>query len=94
MVGEAVIAVAIIGALAFIGWLIWMGAKKKPIQAHLVSYVLSCIAGAFTFAFFLTMDLPKLAKVLVSILLGALLIFVAAYYQTRNSSSDRGPTAN
>ncbi len=81
------IAVAIIGALAFIGWLIWMGANKKPIKAYLVSYVLSCIAGVFTFSFFLTMDLPKLVKILVSILLGAALIFIAAYYQTRGNSS-------
>ncbi len=87
------IAVAVIGALAFIGWLIWMGVKKKPIQAHLVSYVLSCIAGVFTFAFFLTMDLSKLVKILASILLGAVLIFIAAYYQTRNSSSNKGPAA-
>lgn len=87
-------AVAIIGALAFVGWLIWMGARRKPIQAHLVSYVLSCLAGVFTFAFFLSMDLPKLLKILVSILLGAILIFVAAYYQTRSSPSDKGSTAN
>ncbi len=77
------IAVAVVGALAFIGWLSWMGARRKPIKAHLVSYVLSCIAGVFTFAFFLTMDLPKLAKILASIVLGAILIFVAAFYQGR-----------
>lgn len=87
------IAVAVICALAFIGWLIWLGIKRKPVQAHVVSYVLSCIAGVFTFAFFLTMDLPKLVKILVSILLGAALIFVAAYYQTRSGSSGKGPIA-
>lgn len=81
------IAVAIIGALAFIGWLIWMGVNRKPIKAHLVSYVLSCIASVFAFAFFLTMDLSKLIKILVSILLGAILIFVAAYYQRRGTSA-------
>jgi hypothetical protein len=81
------IAVAVVGALSFIGWLIWMGVRRKPIKAHLVSYVLSCIAGAFTFAFFLTMDVSKFVKILVSILLGAVLIFVAAYYQRQGTSN-------
>lgn len=77
------IAVAIIGVLAFISWLIWLGIKRRPVKAHLVSYVLSCIAGVFTFAFFLNMDLPKVSKILASILLGLVLILVAAYYQRR-----------
>lgn len=76
-------AVAIVGSLAFIGWLIWRAAKKKPIKAHLVSYILSCIAGVFTFAFFLSMDLPDMVKILLCIVLGGVLIFIAASSQRR-----------
>lgn len=77
------IAIGVIGSLAFIGWLIWRAATKKPIKAHLVSYVLSCIAGVFAFAFFLSMDLPDMVKILVCIVLGCVLIFIAAWSQRR-----------
>jgi len=76
-------AVAVIGSLAFIGWLIWRAVKRKPIKAHLVSYIIACIAGVFTFIFFLSMDLPEVVKILVSIILGGVLIFIAAWFQRR-----------
>jgi len=76
-------AIAVIGSLAFIGWLIWRAAKRKPIKAHLVSYILACIAGVFTFTFFLTMDIPEVVKILASIILGGALIFIAAWFQRR-----------
>jgi len=76
-------AIAIILSLAFIGWLIWWAVKRKPIKAHLVMYGLSCLTGIFTLAFFLTMDISRLIKVLVCIILGAVLIFLAAYLQRR-----------
>jgi hypothetical protein len=76
-------AVAVIGSLAFIGWLIWRAVKREPIKAHLVSYILACIAGVFTFTFFLSMDLPEVVKILVSIILGGVLIFIAAWFQRR-----------
>ncbi len=76
-------ALAIILSLAFIGWIIWWAAKRKPIKAHLVMYGLSCLTGIFTLAFFLTMDIPRIIKVLVCIMLGAALIFLAAYLQRR-----------
>ena len=79
-------AIAVIGSLAFIGWLIWRAAKRKPIKAHLVSYILACIAGVFTFTFFLSMDLPKVVKILVSIVLGGVFIFIAAWFQRRVKS--------
>ena len=79
-------AVAVIGSLAFIGWLIWRAAKRKPIKAHLVSYILACIAGVFTLTFFLSMDLPEVVKILVSIILGGVLIFIAAWFQRRVKS--------
>ena len=75
--------IAVIGSLAFIGWLIWRAAKRKPIKAHLVSYILACIAGVFTFTFFLTMDIPEVVKILASIILGGALIFIAAWFQRR-----------
>ncbi len=77
------VSVAVISSLAFIGWLVWRAARKKPITAHLISYILACIAGVFTFTFFLTMDLPKILKILACIVLGGVLIFVAAWYQRR-----------
>jgi hypothetical protein len=76
-------AIAVIGSLAFVGWLIWRAVKRKPIKAHLVSYILACIAGVFTFTFFLSMDLPEVVKILASIILGGVLIFIAAWFQRR-----------
>ena len=76
-------AVGVIIGLAFIGWLIWHAAKRKPIKAHVVMYGLAILAGVFTFAFFLNMDLSKMFKILVSILLGVALIFIAAWLQRR-----------
>lgn len=76
-------AIAVLLALAFIGWLIWRGVKRGPIKAHLVMYGLSCASGIFALAFFLTMDIDKMIKILVSIILGAVLIFLAAYLQRR-----------
>jgi uncharacterized membrane protein YfcA len=76
-------AIAIILSLAFIGWLIWWAVKRKPIKAHLVMYGLSCMAGIYTLAFFLSMDIPRMLKILVCIILGAVLIFLAAWLQRR-----------
>jgi len=82
------VAVAVIGSLAFIGWLIWRAAKRKPVKAHLVSYVIACITGVFTFTFFLTMDIPEVVKILASIILGGVLIFVAAWFQRHMKSEE------
>ena len=76
-------AVAVILSLALIGWLIWRAAKRRPIKAHMVMYVLSWLAGIFTLSFFLSMDIDRMIKILVSIILGAALIFLAAYLQRR-----------
>jgi len=77
------ITVGVILSLAFISWLIWRALKKKPFRAYMAMYGLSCIAGIFTFAFFLSMDLPQVVKILVSIIAGAALIFIAAWLQRR-----------
>jgi len=80
-------AIAVILSLAFIGWLSWRAARRKLIRAHLVMYGLSCLSGIFTLAFFLTMDIPRIIKVLVCIILGAILIFFAAWQQRRRQPS-------
>ncbi len=79
-------AVAVLASLAFIGWLIYCAVKQKPVRAHTVTRVLAYVAGVYTFAFFLTMDIPQLIKIMVSILLGALLIVLAAYLQRRRQT--------
>jgi hypothetical protein len=77
-------AIAIILSLVFIGWLIWCAVKKKPIKAYLVMYGLSYMAGVYTLAFFLTMDISTMIKVLICIIAGAFLIFLAAYLQRQS----------
>jgi len=74
---------AVLASLVFIGWLIYRAVKQKPVRAHTVSRVIAYVAGIYTFAFFLSMDIPQLVKIVVSILLGAALIVLAAYLQRR-----------
>jgi hypothetical protein len=87
-------AVAILASLVLIGWLIYRALRGRQIRAHTVAYGLACIAGIFTFAFFLDMAILRLFKVFASILLGAALIVLAAYLQRRRqpakSSGDTG----
>jgi len=75
--------VAVLASLAFIGWLIYRAVKQQPVRAHTITRVLAYLAGVYTFAFFLTMDLPQLIKIVASIFLGGLLIILAAYLQRR-----------
>jgi len=79
--------VAVLVSLAFIGWLIYRAVRSRPFKPHIVAYGVSCVAGIFTLAFFLSMDIPQLVKILVSILLGVALIVVAAYLQRRQPGS-------
>ncbi len=80
------IAVAVLASLGFIGWLIYRAVKGKSftLKAHTVTYGLACVAGVFTFAFFLGMDIPQLVKIVVSIFLGMVLIVLAASLQRRH----------
>ena len=80
------ITVATLASLAFVGWAIYRAVRQKPVKAHTVSYALASLTGVFTFAFFLSMDLLQLVKIVVSILLGAALIVLAAYLQRRKAS--------
>ena len=77
------IAVAVLASLAFIGWLIYRAIKGRPFKAHTITYGVAEVAGVYTYAFFLSMDIPQLIKIVVSIILGMILIFVAAYVQRR-----------
>ena len=81
------IAVAILASLAFIGWLIYRVVKGKTFKAHTITYAVACMAGVYTYAFFLSMDIiPQLIKIVVSILLGMALIVLAAYLQRRRQT--------
>jgi len=77
------VAVAVVASLGFIGWLIFRAVKQKPVRAHTVTRAVAYVAAIYTFAFFLTMDIPQLVKIVVSIVLGALLIVLAALLQRR-----------
>jgi len=77
------IAIAVLLSLAFIGWLIWRAVRKKAVKAHSVMYGLSILAGIYTLAFFLSMDIDLIIRVIVCIVLGIFLIFLAAYLQRR-----------
>jgi len=77
------ITVAILASLGFIGWVIYRAVKGKPIKAHVVSYAVACVTGVFTLAYFLSMDIPQLIKIVASIFLGMVLIVLAAYLQRR-----------
>ncbi len=80
------IAVAVLASLGFIGWLIYRTIKQKPVRAYMVTRVLAYVAGLYTFAFFLSMNIPLLIQVLVSILLGAMVIVLAAILQRRRQA--------
>lgn len=84
-------AIAIVLSLVFIGWLIWLAARKKPISAHFMIYMLSTLSGVYTLAFFFSMNIEIIIKVLVSIVVGAFLIFLAASQQRRQPGQPERP---
>ena len=53
---------------------------------HTITYAIATLTGVYTYTFFLDMDIPQLAKILISILCGAALIVFAAYLQRRRSA--------
>ena len=78
-----VVTVAVLATLGFIAWLIVRMVKEKNVKAHFISYGVAIIAGVFTYAYFLSLDFQQLVKIVVSIALGVILIFVAAVLQKR-----------
>jgi uncharacterized membrane protein (UPF0136 family) len=83
MVSGILVTLAVFASLGLIAWLIVRAIKQRAFKAHTISYALAILAGVFSYAFFLSMDLPQLLKIVVSILMGAALIFLAAYLQLR-----------
>ena len=79
--------VAVLATLGFIGWLIYRAVKGKQVKAHHITYGIAVVTGIFTYGFFLSMDMPQLLKIVVSILLGIALIILAAYLQRRQPGS-------
>jgi hypothetical protein len=75
--------VAVLASLAFIGWIIYRAIKVKSVKAHQVSYGVACVAGVFTYTYFLGMDVPQLIKIVASIFLGIVLIVIGALLQRR-----------
>jgi predicted permease len=57
--------------------------RGKPFKAHTLAYAVAIVAGVFTVAYFLSMNIPQLVKILVSILVGMALIVLGAYIQRR-----------
>ncbi|MFC1872519.1 hypothetical protein ACFLYV_02220 [Chloroflexota bacterium] len=80
------IAVAVLASLVMAGWLVYRAVKQKPVRAHMISRALAYITGLYTYAFFLTVDIPQLFKVVVSIILGAAFIVLASYIQRRRQA--------
>ena len=78
--------VAVLASLALIGWIIYRAVKVKSVKAHMVSYGVAVVAGVYAYAYFLSMDVPQLIKIVVSILLGIILIVIAALLQRRLAS--------
>lgn len=79
-------AVAVLASLAFIGWIIYRAIKVRPFKAHTVSYGVAVVTGVYAYAYFLSMDVPQLIKIVVSILLGIMLIVIGALLQRRLAS--------
>ncbi len=75
--------IGVLASLVFIGWLVFRAVRGKPLKANQLSYGVAVVAGVFTYAYFLGMDMPKLIKILASIVLGIGLIVIAAYMQRR-----------
>jgi len=79
------ISVAIGLSVGFGGWLTWRAIKKQPIKLHVVMYGISVVTGILSIVFFMTMDIPKMAKVLGAIAVGGVLIFLASRMQQREA---------
>jgi len=80
------VAIAVLASLAFIAWIIYRVLKVKSLKAYMVSYGIAVVAGVFTYAYFLSLDIPQLIKIVASIALGIILIIAAALLQRRLTS--------
>ncbi len=80
------VTIAVLATLVFIGWLIYRAVRVRQVKAHHITYGIAVVTGVYTFAFFLSMNILQPVKILVSIVLGVVLIFVAAYLQRRRQT--------
>ncbi|MFH1662507.1 MAG: hypothetical protein ABH934_01090 [Chloroflexota bacterium] len=81
-----VITIATFAILGFIGWLIYRAVRGKQVKAHHVIYGIAVITGIFTYGFFLSMNILQPVKILLSIILGIVLIILAALLQRRQAT--------
>ncbi|MFC1942639.1 hypothetical protein ACFLWU_05425 [Chloroflexota bacterium] len=72
--------VAVLATLAFIAWFIFWVIKERSLKAHSVSYGVAIVAGILTYTYFLSMELPELIKIIVSIMLGIILMILGGLY--------------
>ncbi len=79
------VAIAVLASLAFIAWIIYRVLKVKSLKAYMVSYGIAVVSGVFTYAYFLSLDMPQLIKIVASIVLGIMLIIIAALLQRRQT---------
>lgn len=83
-------AVAVLAVLGLIGWLIYRVIKgRQQLRAHNIAFGISVVTGIFSYAYFLSMTIPPLVKIVVSIFLGIALIILAAYLQRRRQPADK-----
>jgi hypothetical protein len=82
-----VFTIATFAILGLIGWLIYRAVRGRPVKAHHVAYGISIITGIFTYGFFLSMNILQPLKILVSLILGIVLIVLAALLQQRRQPS-------
>ncbi len=78
-----VFTIATFAILGFIGWLIYRAVRGRQVKAHHVIYGIAVVTGIFTYGFFLGMNILQPVKILVSIILGIVLIVLAALLQRR-----------
>jgi len=81
-----VITIATFAILGFIGWLIYRVVRGRQVKAHHITYGIAVVTGIYTYGFFLSMNIIQPVKILVSIILGMVLIFMAALLQRRKAS--------
>jgi len=81
-----VITIAVFATLGLIGWLIFRAVKGRHVKANHITYGICLVTGIFTYGFFLSMNIPQLVKILLSIILGIILIILAALLQRRQTT--------
>ena len=77
------VTIAVLATLGFIGWFIYRVVRRMTVRAHNIAFGITVVTGVYTYAFFLGMNILPPVKILVSIILGIVLIILAALLQRR-----------